>query len=181
MAQRDAPRTISYPVSNFIKRTDTRAMSHGPLFWKTYNILKKDMAELDAKGYTGEGFYSRGRSLNSTLPISRPIPESDVPENLCGGSWQRRKQRRRRRAGGRKRKFKGEGIKIGEDESKRRELEGGKTSAKVFPSSLRGPLYSSDYIDAGLVESSQVEEGKGVTRRGSCPTSRRTKAKDAGR
>jgi DNA-dependent metalloprotease WSS1 len=105
-------------------------MNHGPLFWKTYNILKKDMAELDAKGYTGEGFYSRGRSLTSTLPISQTVPESDVPENLCGGSWQRKKQTRRRKTGGRKRKFKGEGLKIGEDESKRRELEGGKAAAK---------------------------------------------------
>jgi len=156
-------------------------MNHGPLFWTTYNILKRDMAELDAKGYTGEGFYSRGRSLTSTLPISRPIPESDVPEHLCGGSWQRRKQRRGRQRGGRKRKFKGEGIKIGEDESKRRELEGGKTSAKVFPHFLCRFRYTPDRIDVRLVESSQVEKGKGVTRRSSGSTSRRTKAKTGGR
>jgi len=156
-------------------------MNHGPLFWKTYNILKKDMAELDAKGYTGEGFYSRGRLLTSTLPISRPVPESDVPENLCGGSWQRRKQRRRTQGGGRKRKFKGEGIKIGEDESKRRELERGKTSAKVFPRFLHRFRYTSDRIDVRQVESSQVEEGKGVTCRSSGSTSRRTKARKGGR
>lgn len=126
---------IRYPIS--LENTDDRAMNHGPLFWKTYSILKKDMAELDAKGYTGEGFYSQGRSLTSNLPIPRPVPESDIPENLCGGSWQRKKQRRRRKTGGRKKKFKGEGIKIGEDESKRRELESGKITTKVYSHVVR--------------------------------------------
>jgi DNA-dependent metalloprotease WSS1 len=106
-------------------------MNHGSLFWKTYNILKKDMAKLDAKGYTGEGFYSRPYTLNSTVPFTRPIQENEIPEQLCGGTW--RRQIRRRKTGGRKRKFKGEGVKIGADEEKRRQLEHGKvTGSKVF-------------------------------------------------
>jgi DNA-dependent metalloprotease WSS1 len=106
-------------------------MTHGPLFWKTYNILKRDMAELDAKGYTGEGFYSRPYSLTSTFPLSRPVQENEIPENICGGTWQRQR-RKRRKTGGRKRKFKGEGIKVGEDEVKRRQLEHGRnTGLKV--------------------------------------------------
>jgi len=106
-------------------------MTHGPLFWKTYNILKNEMAALDAKGYTGEGFYSRPYSLDSTVPFNRPVQEDEIPENICGGTWQRTK-RRRRKTGGRKRKFKGEGVKIGEDEDKRRQLEKGKvTGSKV--------------------------------------------------
>jgi hypothetical protein len=108
-------------------------MSHGPLFWKTYNILKKEMAALDAKGYTGEGFYSRPYSLTSTVPFTRQVQQDEIPENLCGGTWQR-KVRRRRKTGGRKRKFKGEGVKIGADEGKRRQLEHGKvTAANVRP------------------------------------------------
>ena len=109
-----------------------RSMTHGPLFWKTYNILKKEMAALDAKGYTGEGFYSRPYTLNGTVPLNRVVQENEIPENICGGTWQRRKQRRVK-TGGRKRKFKGEGGKIGEDEDKRRQLERGKvTASKVF-------------------------------------------------
>jgi DNA-dependent metalloprotease WSS1 len=104
-------------------------MTHGPLFWKTYGILKKEMAALDAKGYTGEGFYSRPYSLTSTVPISRPVMEEEIPEHICGGTW--RRQKRHRKTGGRKRKFKGEGVKVGEDEEKRRELEGGKGNSKV--------------------------------------------------
>ena len=109
-------------------------MTHGPLFWKTYNILKKEMAALDAKGYTGEGFYSRPYSLNATVPFTRQVQENEIPENICGGAWQRRKRRRRKPEGGRKRKFKGEGVKIGEDEARRRQLEHGKVTAstKVF-------------------------------------------------
>lgn len=103
-------------------------MTHGPLFWKTYNILKKDMAALDAKGYTGEGFYSRPYTLDGTVPLNRVVQENEVPENICGGTWQRRKTRRTK-TGGRKRKFKGEGVKIGEDEGKRRQLEHGKVTA----------------------------------------------------
>jgi hypothetical protein len=104
-------------------------MTHGPLFWKTYNILKKEMSDLDAKGYTGEGFYSRPYTLNG-VPQTRTLTQIEIPENICGGTWRRTKQRRRRKTG--KRKFKGEGVKIGEDEAKRRALEHGKvTGAKV--------------------------------------------------
>src|SRR5262245_61330771 len=100
-------------------------MTHGPLFWKTYNILKKEMAALDAKGYTGEGFFSRPYSLTSTIHLTRTILPDEVPETICGGTWQRQK-RRRRKPGSRKRRFRGEGIKVGEDEDKRRQLENGK-------------------------------------------------------
>ena len=52
-----------------------RAMNHGPLFWKTYNILKKEMAELDSKGYTGEGFFSRPYTLSGTVPLTRQVQD----------------------------------------------------------------------------------------------------------
>jgi DNA-dependent metalloprotease WSS1 len=123
-------------------------MTHGPLFWKTYNILKKEMAELDAKGYTGEGFYSRPYSLQSTVPFTRPVKENEIPENFCGGTWQRQK-RKRQKTGGRKRKFQGEGVKIGEDEAKRRQLERGKVSATKV-------LYLLGWLI--VVKSCQVEE-----------------------
>jgi DNA-dependent metalloprotease WSS1 len=107
-------------------------MTHGPVFWKTYNILRKEMAVLDSKGYTGEGFYSRPYSLTSSIPTSRLVAENEVPETICGGSWQRTKRRvRRKKTGGRKRKFKGEGVKLGEDEGRRRLLESGKVTGKV--------------------------------------------------
>jgi len=91
------------------------------------------MAGLDSKGYTGEGFYSRPYSLTSTIPLTRPVAENEVPETICGGSWQRTKRRvRRRKTGGRKRKFKGEGTKLGEDEERRRQLESGKATSRVL-------------------------------------------------
>jgi DNA-dependent metalloprotease WSS1 len=127
-------------------------MTHGPLFWKTYHILKKEMAELDAKGYTGEGFFSRAYNLTSTVPLTRQVQEDEIPENLCGGTW-RRQTRKRRKTSGRKRKFKGEGIKIGADEDKRRQLEHGKVSgAAVNPGSK-----------LMIAEGCKVKEGEGVT------------------
>jgi DNA-dependent metalloprotease WSS1 len=119
---------IRYP---FITLNLCRSMTHGPLFWKTYNILKKEMTALDAKGYTGEGFYSRPYTLTDTVPLSRQVTQEEIPEHICGGTWQRQK-RTRRKTGGRKRKFKGEGIKIGQDEEKRKELERGKGNKKVL-------------------------------------------------
>lgn len=119
-------RYLPDPVQNLL-----RSMTHGPLFWKTYNILKRDMAALDAKGYTGEGFYSRPYTLTSTIPLTRSVLPDEIPEMICGGTWQRQK-RRRRKTGGRKRKFKGEGLQLGEDEGRRRVLERGKgIAAKV--------------------------------------------------
>src|SRR6202041_556670 len=116
-----------------------------------YHILKKEMAELDAKGYTGEGFFSRPYNLSSTVPLNRQVQEDEIPENLCGGTW-RRQIRTRRKTGGRKRKFKGEGVKIGADEDKRRQLEHGKvTGAAVDPESK-----------LMIVEGCTVKEGQGV-------------------
>jgi DNA-dependent metalloprotease WSS1 len=129
-------------------------MTHGPLFWKTYNILKKDMAALDAKGYTGEGFFSRPYTLDSTVPLTRPILPSEVPETLCGGTWQRQTRRRRKTAAGRKRKFKGEGVKIGEDENVRRELESGKGAGKVY-----GRVRKTKVAARGEVEEGEGAEG----------------------
>jgi len=126
-----SPQTVYSSNINFC-----RAMNHGPLFWKTYNTLRKEMAVLDSKGYTGEGFYSRPYTLDSSIPLTRTIQPDEIPENLCGGSWQReRRKRKRTKTGGRKKKFKGEGLKIGEDETKRRQLEHGRvTGSKVLGS-----------------------------------------------
>ncbi|KAK7204975.1 WLM domain-containing protein [Myxozyma melibiosi] len=119
-----------------------KQMNHSKAFWAVRNEFMKEIQELQAKGYTGEGLYSRGRELGSSQIVqSIALSEHDMPDDLCGGSITRtRRTRIIRRRRPRKRKFEGEGVNVGGDMEMRKKLEGGKTnkSAPRVANSERG-------------------------------------------
>ncbi|KAL7272330.1 hypothetical protein RUND412_004866 [Rhizina undulata] len=121
-------------------------MNHSRAFWSLRNKYATALSALHARGYTGEGFFSAGRTLlSSVYTATRPLAESDLPETICGGTYRSRGTRRRRRGQPstdeprkkisyaerqlriKERKFgPGEGNKVGAEEETRVELEGGK-------------------------------------------------------
>lgn len=57
-------------------------------------MFDRELAALVARGYTGEGFWSAGRTLVSeALTAERPLAEADLPANLCGGTYRERRKR----------------------------------------------------------------------------------------
>ncbi|BFZ65002.1 hypothetical protein YB2330_006165 [Saitoella coloradoensis] len=105
-------------------------MNHGPKFWAFLKQLQNEMRELEAKGWEGAGFYGRGNSLSGQVVQGRrELLAAEIPENLCGGTWTRKKRRSTKPRKPRKRKFAGDGSKLGADESKRSRLERGKKVA----------------------------------------------------
>ena len=121
-----------------------KQMNHSGAFWKVRNQYACEMKDLWAKKYTGDGFWSRGKTLLSgQYEPPRNINSEVLPENLCGGSFRSSKNRKRKRKGpssGEKKqlsyaerqqkriakKFGTHGVKLGDDEGIRVKLEGGK-------------------------------------------------------
>lgn len=112
-------------------------MNHSGAFWKVKNQYSDELRELWARGYTGEGMWSRGRTLLSGEYVSAGLGADDIlPEHLCGGtfrssgkrkraakprlSWRELKERRI------KRKFGVDGKTLGADDAVKSELEQGK-------------------------------------------------------
>lgn len=74
-------------------------MHHGKTFWATLTKYKKDMKVLLESGYTGEGFYSHGRSLlHETLISPNMFLFHDFPSNICGGTFKRKRSKGKRKA-----------------------------------------------------------------------------------
>lgn len=112
-------------------------MNHSGAFWKVKNQYSEELKELWAKGYTGEGMWSRGRTLLSGEYVSAGLARDEIlPEHLCGGtfrssgkrkraakprlSWKEQKERRI------KKKFGVDGKTLGADDAVKSELEQGK-------------------------------------------------------
>ncbi|KAK9447939.1 WLM domain-containing protein, partial [Limtongia smithiae] len=103
-----------------------KQMNHSKAFWGVRNGFMIELRELQDRGYTGEGLYSRGRHLGSSEEEYLGVMnEADMPEEFCGGSVRRTRRTRivRRRKW---RKFAGEGVSVGGDLDIRMQLEGGK-------------------------------------------------------
>jgi DNA-dependent metalloprotease WSS1 len=113
-------------------------MNHGRDFWKTRNVYAGEMKALWAKKYTGEGFWSSGRTLRDMgTAIGNITLRSGELEGLplCGGTYRSRNRRRRRRQDKPdlswrekrdrriEKKFGKNGVALGEDEDKRLALE----------------------------------------------------------
>lgn len=115
-------------------------MNHGKLFWQTRNLYSSEMKALWAKGYTGEGFWGSGRTLNEMgLVMGNNILSSQDLEGLplCGGTYRSRRRKRKARATQDtsdlswrekedrriERKFGKGGVALGEDEDQRLALE----------------------------------------------------------
>lgn len=121
-------------------------MHHAAPFWATLGLYKKHSGELLAKGYTGEGFWSRGVALatsSSTINQHPLLPqESDLPLHLCAGAYKRRRRARSTKTvkmvtandNGLKGRFKsaGMGVKVPEQEAitQRSLLESSSTKSK---------------------------------------------------
>ncbi|KAF3936737.1 hypothetical protein ABW19_dt0201607 [Dactylella cylindrospora] len=118
-----------------------KEMNHSRRFHKHRLGYMAELSELKSKGYAGDGFWGRGRSLHPStdLTLERLIPKEELPEDLCGGVYKREKrkkkdpkkkvdyqeQKRRRII----KKFGSlEGNTVGGDEDLRQELEKGKKS-----------------------------------------------------
>ncbi|GAA5998677.1 uncharacterized protein JCM10292_007151 [Rhodotorula paludigena] len=74
-----------------------REMNHSWAFKKVNEQIRREVTNLRAKAYYGDGFWSSGRSLkypNATAPLT----EADEPAFTCGGANKKRRFRRRRRA-----------------------------------------------------------------------------------
>lgn len=115
-------------------------MNHGKLFWQTRNQYADEMKALWARGYTGEGFWGSGRTLDEMGAVmGNNVLSSQELEGLplCGGTY--RSRRRKRKARGAQdaskmtwkeknerrieRKFGKNGVALGEDEDRRLALE----------------------------------------------------------
>ncbi|KAF3902573.1 hypothetical protein ABW21_db0207306 [Orbilia brochopaga] len=116
-----------------------KEMNHSHRFHKHRLGYVAELSELKSKGYTGEGFWGRGRSLHpsSDLTADRLIPKEELPEELCGGIYRREKRRKKEpkkkvdyQEQKRRRIIKKfgslEGNTVGGDEDIRQELEKGK-------------------------------------------------------
>lgn len=116
-------------------------MNHGRDFWKTRNLYADEMKALWARGYTGEGFWGGGRTLNDMGTVmGNNILRSDEVGRLpvCGGTFRSRNRKRRSRQDKPEltwkekrdrrieRKFGRNGITLGEDEDMRIQLEIGR-------------------------------------------------------
>ena len=120
-------------------------MNHSGAFWKVRNQYAEELRGLWAEGYTGDGFWGRGKTvLSEKYESITPIHPDAMPRSLCGGTFRSRGRKRRRRTGGagqltyaaRKqqriaKKFGTNGMALGGDEETRVKLEDGqKVKAK---------------------------------------------------
>lgn len=116
-----------------------KQMNHSKAFHVVRIGYHKEFDALVAKGYTGEGFWSRGHTISEGLTAPRHLSEAEMPDNLCGGTYRtakkpekrkltyaERKEKRKQRLFG-----KGEGEQIGSNEKLRAALEKGKSKKAV--------------------------------------------------
>ena len=122
-------------------------MNHGKAFWVERNRFAAEMKALWERGYSGEGFWGSGTSLQSLQRHAgnmANIGDGGDVEGLCGGAF--RSTARKRKRGNRdgrgsltwreqrdkkiEKKFGRNGVALGEDEDARIKLEIGR----------RGPL-----------------------------------------
>lgn len=125
------------------------------------------------KNYTGEGFWSIGRALNSNQPFlhSRPLSENELPQSLCGGTYRARRRQpnapkrkityAERQQRQKERKFGlGDGERLGGDDTERVRLEsgGGKAPAKAKAPKIAGSRRSRELRAAAALK--RIETAK---------------------
>ncbi|EJD49034.1 WLM-domain-containing protein [Auricularia subglabra TFB-10046 SS5] len=80
-------------------------MNHSRDFHILWAQLRREVEELQARGYFGDGMWSAGTRLGDGATVHQAdLPEEDAPEYICGGAHKQSRQRafRRRRAARRK-------------------------------------------------------------------------------
>ncbi|KAL2022805.1 hypothetical protein VTK56DRAFT_4621 [Thermocarpiscus australiensis] len=114
-----------------------KQMNHSRAFWAVRNQYAEQMRALWARGFTGEGLWGRG-ALLSTGEFERNTvePGEQLPEHLCGGTFQSRRRKRKAKESltykeqkERRilKKFGANGITLGEDAETKKKLEKGRT------------------------------------------------------
>ncbi|KAK3355847.1 WLM domain-containing protein [Neurospora tetraspora] len=119
-----------------------KQMNHSRAFWAVRNAYADEMRLLWGRGYTGEGLWGRGALLATGEWERNTVqPGEGLPEHLCGGTYRSRGRKRKAKAPKPKlsykeqkerrilKKFGANGVKLGEDEKVKKELEGGKKVA----------------------------------------------------
>lgn len=168
-------------------------MNHSKYFWETRNLYSGEMRELWKKGYTGDGLWGSGYSLQAAESaiggnISRSEELSDLP--LCGGTFRsRRKKRKLKNENGQElswkekkerrieKKFGKNGAALGEDEDKRinlqlkNKIKGGLGTKPRVAQSKRGrelrAAAALARFDTNKKEISQLKSSKSPTNVGS--------------
>ncbi|KAI0359833.1 WLM-domain-containing protein [Trametes cingulata] len=65
-------------------------MNHGPAFQALWAKLRRDVRELQSKGYYGDGYWSSGTRLADSARMgSQGLDAEDLPEYMCGGAQSR--------------------------------------------------------------------------------------------
>jgi DNA-dependent metalloprotease WSS1 len=112
-------------------------MNHSGAFWKVRNAYASELKTLWAKGYTGEGLWSRGISLVSVQYERDGLDAGEImPEHLCGGTFKssgKRKKKPKEKPTYKERearrivkKFGTNGMTLGADEETKAKLEKGR-------------------------------------------------------
>ncbi|KFX88935.1 hypothetical protein V490_07301 [Pseudogymnoascus sp. VKM F-3557] len=117
-----------------------KQMNHSKAFWKVKDQYSTELKALWQKGYTGDGMWSRGRTLLTGQYDEASLgSEETLPEHLCGGTF--RSSGKRKRAAKPKlsykerkertivKKFGVNGVALGADEETKAKLEKGKKTA----------------------------------------------------
>lgn len=117
-----------------------KQMNHSKAFWKVKDQYSTELKALWQKGYTGDGMWSRGRTLLTGQYDQASLgSEETLPEHLCGGTF--RSSGKRKRAAKPKlsykerkerkiaKKFGVNGVALGADEETKSKLEKGKKAA----------------------------------------------------
>ncbi|GAA5887232.1 hypothetical protein JCM6882_002457 [Rhodosporidiobolus microsporus] len=81
-----------------------KEMNHSWAFKKVNQQIRAALGSLRAQGYTGDGFWSTGRTLHPDYPQAEvPLGAADEPVYTCGGAnkkrgrWKRRRKTNQRR------------------------------------------------------------------------------------
>ncbi|KAF9450355.1 WLM-domain-containing protein [Macrolepiota fuliginosa MF-IS2] len=76
-------------------------MNHGPTFQALWTQLRREVRQLQDKGYYGDGYWSSGTRLADSMRVSGDgLDLGELPEYMCGGAQTRSRPtslRRRRR------------------------------------------------------------------------------------
>lgn len=117
-----------------------KQMNHSSAFWKVRDTYAGELKTLWARGYTGEGMWSRGITLVSGQYERDSLDAGEVlPEHLCGGTYRssgKRKRKRKEKTTYKEReerriakRFGTNGLTLGADEETKAKLENGKRTA----------------------------------------------------
>ncbi|KAI0077919.1 WLM-domain-containing protein [Panus rudis PR-1116 ss-1] len=81
-------------------------MNHGPAFQTLWAQLRREVRELQNKGYYGDGYWSSGTRLADSARVGgQGLDPGELPEYMCGGAQSRarpsalRRRRNTRKAG----------------------------------------------------------------------------------